>query len=91
MNRSSSVKIRKMTSYRWVVHRYKHKIEIEIMRTQIPGKRKARSTIAPDCKPEIWLGRHRNPALVLLNPLKHQRNSLCNGAYCAASSAGCFR
>lgn len=54
MNRTSSLKSRKTTVYPWTVRRYKDKIVIEIMRTRIPAKRKSQSTVAPDCKPEIW-------------------------------------
>lgn len=54
MNRTVTSKLRKSTTYPWVIRRYKHKIVIEITRTRIPVRRKSQSTIAPDCKPEIW-------------------------------------
>jgi hypothetical protein len=54
MNRTAKSRSRKMTVYPWTVRRYKDKIVIEIARTRIRSKRKPQSTIAPDCKPEIW-------------------------------------
>lgn len=54
MNRPSNLKSRKISSYPWIVRRYKDKIVIEIARTRIPSKRKSQSTVPPDCRPEIW-------------------------------------
>jgi hypothetical protein len=53
MNRNLTPKVRK-PAYPWVIRRYKHKIVIEITRMRIRVRRKSQSTIAPDCKPEIW-------------------------------------
>jgi hypothetical protein len=54
MARTGNLKLRKLAAYPWIVRRYKNKIVIEITRTRIPARRKPQSTVAPDCKPELW-------------------------------------
>lgn len=54
MARTGNLKLRKLAAYPWTVRRYKDKIVIEITRTRIPARRKSQSTVAPDCKPELW-------------------------------------
>lgn len=54
MARTGNLKLRKAADYPWTVRRYKDKIVIEIIRKRIPARRKSQSTVAPDCKPELW-------------------------------------
>ncbi|HST77158.1 MAG TPA: hypothetical protein VLN58_01580 [Verrucomicrobiae bacterium] len=54
MARTGDLKLRKLAAYSWTVRRSKDKIVTEITRTRIPARRKSQSTVAPDCKPELW-------------------------------------